>query len=208
MKQIIEWLYRKPGQKNDSAPGLPTFTADKTTVDMGNKVFNKDYQGAIDMGLKALESAPNDPMVHINLMDAYHKGKDLDPSYLDKSTEHARLAILYGHHTGLAEYRLAVNLEKKKCYYQALQLYDLILNTPGFHFSPHGVGNTIDFRGRKEKALAKLPKAQDSASDTLFSAEEINYIISGIESADRAEEWRQKEIEARLKKLKGSILRG
>jgi len=76
-----------------------------------------------------------------------------------------------------------------------------------FHFSLHGMGDMIDFRRRKEKALAKLPKAQDSASDTLFSAEEINYIISGIESADRAEERRQKEIEARLKKLKESILR-
>lgn len=192
---------------NNSAPGYASYAANQDALDMGNKVFNKDYQGAIDDGLKALESSPNDPMLHINLMDAYSKGRHINPDYIDRSTEHARLAMLNGHHTGYAEYRLAVNLEKKKFYHQSIQLYTLILDTPGFHFSSKGMGNGIDFGLRREKAIGKLSLSKDSEDAVLFSEYEIARMIEQIKAADIAEIKRQKEFEKHQRELWDRIIK-
>lgn len=209
-KHTIETPSRK-GESSDStiisAPGHASYVASEESLDMGNKVFHKDYQAAIDEGLEALRSSPNDPMLHINLMDAYSKGRQLNPDYLDKSTEHAKLAMINGHHTGYAEYRLAVNLEKKRFYHQSIQLYNLILETPGFHFTKCGMGNGIDFKLRKEKAEAKLPKANDSDSDRLFSEQEITRMITGIRDADLAEEKRQQEFKKSQEEFLEKILK-
>lgn len=122
---------------------------------LGNLIFERRYQEAIDSGLKLLEKDPEDCMIHINLMDAYFKGRALSPDYFDKSTYYAKQAILYGHNTGYAEDRLAKNLEKLKLYHQSLQLYDLILENKEFHFSQAGIGNKIDFARRRELAKKK-----------------------------------------------------
>lgn len=106
---------------------------------IGNLIYEKKYAEAIQMGLDLLKQTPNDPGVHINLMEAYFKSRESNPDYFDKSTHHAKLAMLCGHHTGLAEDRLAKNLDKCKLYHQSLQLYNLILDNPGFHFSSHGM---------------------------------------------------------------------
>lgn len=198
---------REIAPRTESVPGYASYSSSSEAQSIGNKVFHKDYQSAIDDGLKALESAPYDPMLHINLMDAYSKGRQLNPEYLDKSTEHARLAMLNGHHTGYAEYRLAINLEKKKFYYQSIQLYNLILETPGFHFTKSGMGNGIDFKSRKEKAKAKLPKACDSESDQLFSEQEVIQMIDGIKKADLAEAKAQEEFKKRQEELWDKIMR-
>lgn len=219
MKGLFSTIFRKRSSeqhpntmtsnhpKKTSAPGYASFSGTEETVAMGNKVFHKDYQGAIDDGLRALESAPEDPMVHINLMDAYYRGRDISPEHIDKSTEHAKLAMLNGHHTGLAEYRLAINLEKKKFYHQALQLYNLILNTPGFHFSQHGMGNDIDFILRKTKAIAKLPKALDKETDLLFTEEKVFHMIQGIRYAEEAERRAQQAFQKRQKALYDKIMK-
>lgn len=101
---------------------------------MGDLIYEKKYEEAISMELELLKETPNDPGVHINLMDAYFKSRDTTPEYFDKSTFHAKRAILCGHNTGYAEDRLAKNLDKKKLFHQSLQLLNLILDNPEFHF--------------------------------------------------------------------------
>ena len=135
-------------------------------------------------------------------MDAYFKGRSLSPDYFEKSTFHAKQAILFGHHTGYAELRLAKNLEKVKYYHQSLQLYNLILENKNFHFSTHGIGNCTDFVKRRASILNKMDKALDSERDVLFTSEEIVQIIQDIvdddarEKADLiADEIRMQELE-------------
>ena len=177
--------------QSQTAPGYASFNATGKTMDMGNTIFHGEYEEAIRMGLEELEKYPTDPMVHINLMVAYFKARDISPDYFAKSTEHARLAMLYGHHTGYAEQRLAINLEKEHKYHQALQLYSIILDTPGFHFSPHGCGHGIDFESRRQKTLLKITKASDTEDDRLFSNDEIKQMIIDIAKADKLEEERR-----------------
>ena len=38
---------------------------------LGNMIFEKKYQEAINLGLELLKKTPEDSGVHINLMDAY-----------------------------------------------------------------------------------------------------------------------------------------
>lgn len=159
---------------------------------MGNLIFEKKYQEAIDLGLNLLEVTPDDCGVHINLMDAYFKGRELSPDYLEKSTYHAKMSMICGHHTGYAEERLAKNLDKAKFYHQSLQLYNLILDNKEFHFSPGGCGNSIDFAKRRDAVLKKMDKALDTEEDILFTQEEIEQMIQDI----KEDEKRRKEDEA------------
>ena len=178
------------------------------TCGIGNLVFEKKFQNAIDEGLELLATNPDDPMVHINLMDAYFKGRDLSPDYLEKSTYHARMAILCGHHTGYAEQRLAKNLDKCKKYHQSLQLYSLILDTDGFHFTKHGCGNKDEFKKRRDTVLPKLSKATDSDSDVLFSLEEINQIIQGIRDNDLREKLEHERFQRIMAEMEEALLKG
>lgn len=168
---------------------------------IGNLVFEKRYEEAIELGLSLLSQNPNDPGVHINLMEAYFKSRDSNPEFFDKSTYHAKRAMLCGHNTGLAEDRLAKNLDKEKLFHQSLQLYNLILDNPDFHFSTHGMGNGIDFNKRRENILKKMDKAADSEADILFSTEEIAQIIQSIRENDSAEEAERKATEERIAML-------
>lgn len=165
---------------------------------IGNLIFEKKYAEAIQMGLDLLKLTPNDPGVHINLMEAYFKSRESNSDYFDKSTHHAKLAMLCGHHTGLAEDRLAKNLDKCKLYHQSLQLYNLILDNPGFHFSSHGMGNGIDFNKRRESILKKMDKAADTEADILFTKEEISQIIQSVRDNDAAEEAERRASEERI----------
>jgi len=135
---------------------------------IGNLTFDKQY---------------NDAGVHINLMVAYFKAREIKPDYFDKSSYHAKMAILNGHHTGYAEDRLAKNLDKQKKYHQTIQLCDLVLRDD-FHFTEHGCGNVIDFSTRKEKAQQRINKASDNENDLLFTPEEIEKIIGDIKKTD------------------------
>lgn len=171
----------------------------------GNLIFEKKCQEAIDSGLKLLEKDPEDCMIHINLMDAYFKGRALSPDYFDKSTYHAKQAILYGHNTGYAEDRLAKNLEKLKLYHQSLQLYDLILENKEFHFSQFGIGNSIDFARRRELVKKKMDKALDTASDILFTPQEVTQIIQSIKNKDAREKAEKIAFEKKMRKLEEEI---
>ncbi len=155
---------------------------------IGNLIYEKKYKEAIELGLKFLLKEPNDTGVLINLMDAYFKGKEaITPDFLAKSSYYAKQAILYGHNTGYAEERLAKNLDKEKRYHQSLQLYNLILETKGFHFSSQGCGNCINWNHRKEAILKKMDKAIDSEDDILFTSDEIVQIIQSIKDNDNKE---------------------
>ena len=150
---------------------------------IGNLTFDKQYESAIQEGLKQLKKSPHDAGVHINLMVAYFKAREINPEYFAKSSYHAKMAIINGHHTGYAEDRLAKNLDKQKRYYQTIQLCDLVLRDD-FHFSAHGCGNKIDFATRREKSLQRINKASDNENDLLFTPVEIEKIINDIKETD------------------------
>lgn len=169
---------------------------------VGELVFEKRYEEAIQLGLKILEETPCDCGVHINLMDAYFKGRKLNEDYYDRSTYHAKMAILYGHNSGYAYDRLAKNLDKGKLFHQSVQLYNLILNTKGFHFSPHGMGNGIDFSKRRNAVIAKMDKAVDSDDDVLFTQEDINQIIQNIKEQDENERLLNERYEQRMRQMR------
>ena len=186
---------------SSAIPGGSIIVAQTTVPEyckIGNLVFEKKYVEAVQLGLKLLEETPNDCGVHINLMNAYFKGKEeVAIDYLEKSSYHAKQAILFGHNTGFAEERLAKNLDKAKMFHQSLQLYNLILETEGFHFSTHGCGTTIDWNHRRESILKKMEKAVDSETDILFTPDEISQIIQSIKDNDEKER-REKERHNRL----------
>lgn len=168
---------------------------------IGSLIFEKKYAEAIELGLGILSQKPNDPGVHINLMEAYFKSRETNTEYFDKSTYHAKRAMLCGHHTGLAEDRLAKNLNKRKLYHQSIQLYNLILDNPEFHFSTHGMGNGIDFNKRRESILKKMDKAEDTEADILFTSKEIALIIQSVRDNDAAEEASRRASEERIAML-------
>ena len=73
-------------------------------------IYRKNYKSAISLLLSLRDeslSKIDRQMKHINLVQAYFKIKEID-----KCNEHCRMAIDYGHSTGLAYERLAKNLEK------------------------------------------------------------------------------------------------
>lgn len=146
---------------------------------IGNLIFAKKFHEAIELGKKLLEKTPNSDGVHVNLMDAYFKVRNENPIFLDKSIEHARLAMLYGHNTGYVQERLVINLEKLGKINQALQVCNIVL-IDQFHFSTHGFGNKDDFTKRKEKLIKKLSKPTDNEDRVLFTDEEISFLIEQI----------------------------
>jgi hypothetical protein len=125
------------------------------SVMLGNMIFEKKYQEAINLGLELLKKTPEDSGVHINLMDAYFKLREQHPDYINK-----------------------------KKYHLSLQLYNLILNTEGFHFSTHGCGNIIDWEKRRKNIIKNMDKATDKENDILFTEDEISKIIKTIYNDD------------------------
>lgn len=191
---------------NNTIPEGSTIVAESNIPEfciIGNLVYEKRYKEAVELGLKQLKTSPNDCGVHINLMNAYFKGKEITASdYIERSSYHAKQAILFGHNTGYAEERLAKNLDKAKLYHQSLQLYNLILDTAGFHFSQNGCGNSIDWNHRRESILKKMDKALDTESDILFTPEEIVMILQRIKDNDVREEAERKANEESMSNMK------
>jgi hypothetical protein len=146
---------------------------------VGNLIFEKKYHEAIDLGNKLLERTPCSAGVHVNLMDAYFKARKEDPTYYDKSTEHGRLAMLYGHNTGYVQKRLIINLEKSGKIYQAIHLCNIVL-TDEFHFSKNGCVTKEEFAKRIRTLQKKTGQSIDKKSDLIFSDEEISYLLKQI----------------------------
>ena len=153
---------------------------------------------AIALGHKLLEKNPQDCELHRALMEAYFKGRNITPTYLELSTYHAKQAILCGFNKEMAPERLAINLEKNKCFHQSLQLYNLILENKDFKFSRLCHGDYDKFKKRKESALKKLDKALDSENDILFTPQEIEQIIENIAKTNEKEDLEEKERKKRL----------
>lgn len=147
------------------------------SISLGNLMYSKQYDVVITEGLRMLESSPKDAGIHVQLMDAFYKLRDTNPTYLDQSTEHARMAIIYGHDTGYAHKRLAMNLMNTAQYHKALQLCDMVM-MPEFSFSTHGCGKVSYFGDIALRAMKKLGKATDSPKDVLFTKKQIDSIIS------------------------------
>jgi tetratricopeptide (TPR) repeat protein len=143
---------------------------------IGNLIFEKKYHEAIELGNKLLEQTPYSAGVHVNLMDAYFKVRDENPTFSDKCIEHARLAMLYGQNTGYVQERLAISLEKQGKINQALQICNIVL-LDKFQFSRHGCGNKDEFLKRKGELMNKINKAVDKEDDVLFTNDEISKII-------------------------------
>ena len=200
---VMESFNSMFGKKEDETSRVPE------SWDIGNLIFNKRYVEAVQLGLKLLSKNPHSCSVHINLMDAYFKGKEaVAADYIDKSTYHAKQAILYGHNTGYAEERLAKNLDKAKMYHQSLQLYNLILETDGFHFSTHGCGNCIDWNHRRDSILKKMNKAVDSEADILFTLDEISHIIQTIKENDEKERREKERYDSIMAEIEKAMKKG
>lgn len=199
------------------AESIPNITKDTVIyssqipayVNVGNLIFEKRYEEAISLGNKLLKDNPQSAGMHVNLMDAYFKARQMNESYYEKSTEHARLAMLYGNNTGYVQERLVINLTKDKKIYQAIQVCDIILSD-GFHFSKHGCGNKEDFAKRKAKLLQQTSKSIDNENSKIFSQLEIQDIINHIKENEIHEIEEQQAVEKRLEELrkKMSLLSG
>jgi hypothetical protein len=168
---------------------------------IGNLIFEKKYHEAIELGNILLESTPLSAGVHVNLMEAYFKLRNENPLYMDKMIEHARLAMLYGHNTGLVQKRLAISLEKKGKIFQAIQLCTIVL-LDKFHFSRHGHGNKDEFQRRREKLANKTSRTLDKFDDTLFTNDDINYLLEQIRLDDVSELKQMAENEEKINQLK------
>ena len=174
---------------------------------IGNLILEKKYHEAIDLGNKLLEKTPCSAGVHVNLMDAYFKARNEDRIFYDKSTEHARLAMLYGHNTGYVQKRLTINLEKIGKIYQAIQICNIVL-LDKFHFSKHGCGTKEEFAKRKATLIKKTDQAIDKENDLIFTNVEISYLLEQIQLDEDREIQEQAEHEKRMKQFEKEIGKG
>lgn len=171
---------------------------------IGSLIFQKKFHEAIELGEKLLKTTPASEGVHVNLMDAYFKVRNENSHFLDKSVEHAKLAMLYGHNTGYVQERLAINLEKLSKINQAIQICDIVL-LDKFHFSNHGCGNKADFIKRKQKLIQKLNKSVDNQYNAMFTHKEISFLIEQIRLEDERLNKAKIEHEKRMKQLEEEL---
>ena len=171
---------------------------------IGNLVYEKKYHEAIELGKKLLDETPHSAGVHVNLMDAYFKVRDENPLFYEKSIEHARLAMLYGHNTGYVQKKLAIGLEKQNKIHQAIQICDIVLNGK-FHFSSHGCGDKDEFVKRKEKLLKRVNNSVDSKETTVFTTDEVSFIIEQIRLEEERIKQEKIEHDKKMEQLRKSI---
>ena len=182
-KDIDENLYTT-FKKDDIVDGMSIIYAPPTPkfIDIGNLNYEKRFDEAIYLGNQLLTQCPAEnisykKMLHINLMVSYFKARIQDPSYLELSNYHAKMAIVYGHNTGYAQERLAINLEKSGRLYGVVELCDIMLSDK-FDFSTHAMGTKEQFRNRKNKILLKISKSKIIYDEIpVFTNEEIDSIF-------------------------------
>ncbi|MCJ7812650.1 hypothetical protein MUP95_04935 [bacterium] len=150
-------------------------------IDSANKIYNKQYDSAIiDLKQQLKKTNPNDfenlSMIHINLMQAYFKNRTKNENYFDLSTFHAKEALKYGHNTGLAAYRLIVNLEKIGEIQHAIEVCKLVISKE-YHFSKYGFKQKPEFIERLNKLNLKFKKQVEHTSESYFTEEEKEMII-------------------------------
>ena len=131
-------------------------------IGSANKIFNKEYDSAIvDLKKQLQKISPIDfqnlSMIHINLMQAYFKNRETHSEYLELSNYHAKEAIKCGHNTGLAPFRLVVNLEKQNKLKQAIEVCNIVTDK-NYKFYIHGYKQKDEFIERLKKLKLKLKK--------------------------------------------------
>lgn len=171
---------------------------------IGNLIYEKKYHEAIELGEKLLIETPHSAGVHVNLMDAYFKIRNENPTFYGKSIEHARLAMLYGHNTGYVQKKLAIGLEKQGNIYQALQVCDIVL-IDKFHFSKHGSGSKDEFTKRKERLTKKVSKSTDNVKTEVFTNEEISFIIKQIQMEEKRIKQEEIEHKRKMKQMRKNL---
>ena len=171
---------------------------------IGNLIFEKKFHEAIELGNKLVKKTPHSAGVHVNLMDVYFKVRDENPIFYDKSVEHARLAMLYGHNTGYVQERLVINLEKLGKINQAIQVCNIVL-LDQFHFSTHGGGSKEEFAKRKDKLINKLSKTSDNNESIIFTEKEILFLIEQIRIEDERIKKEKIEYEKRMKQFEKDL---
>lgn len=150
-------------------------------IDAANKIYNKEYDSAIaDLKNQLKNTSQIDfqklSMIHINLMQAYFKNRDAHLEYFELSNYHAKEALKFGHNTGLAPFRLIVNLEKQNKLNLAIEVCDIVTDE-NYKFSIHGYKQKEEFIERLEKLKLRLKKNGDINNATLFSEEERKMTI-------------------------------
>jgi len=150
-------------------------------IDSANKIYNKQYDSAIsDLKAQLKKAKSNEleniSMIHINLMQAYFKNRSRDNEFFDLSIFHAKEALKYGHNTGLAAFRLIVNLEKKMKIKHAIEVCKLV-TSKNYHFSRFGFKQKPEFIERLRKLSLKLEKLDDDSSELFFTDKEKEMII-------------------------------
>lgn len=164
----------------------------KKSLDLGNLLYEGNYSEVIRQGELYIQNHPDDAGVHVMLMDAYFKMRNKDWKNVQRSANHAKIAILFGHDTGYCHERLLKNLREMEYYYQALQLCNMILH-PDFEFSSRGCGKKEYFdkaKGAIQKQIDK-GKAKDNADDIVFCEEQIAQII------EKTRQRKAREVEAK-----------
>ncbi len=156
-------------------------------VEAANKTYNKEFDSAIDELSKQLEDTDaNDytklAMIHINLMQAYFKNRTKHDNYFKMSSEHAKKALICGHNTGLAPFRLIVNLEKEGNLFQAMEVCKLVIDNR-YYFSPTGYKQKPEFMERLEKLQKKAKKDESIDHNPLFTKSEIELAIKNSHNA-------------------------
>lgn len=140
-----------------------------------NDILNKNYEKAIlDLKGQLQENiySKYNSMVHINLMNAYFKIKDLD-----NCNYHAKMALLCGHNTGLAGERLVINLTKDKRYCSAINVCD-VMASESFVYGYRVMGSQDKFKERRKKIVDKIDKDLDLVENKYFTQQEIETIYS------------------------------
>ncbi|MDP8313725.1 MAG: hypothetical protein RAP70_01455 [Candidatus Celaenobacter antarcticus] len=150
-------------------------------IDAANKIYKKEYDSAIEDLKKQLNKTSKVnykglSMVHINLMQAYFRNRATHPEYFDRSTYHAKEALKYGHNTGLAAFRLIVNLEKRHKVKQAIEVCNIVTDK-NYKFSIYGYKQKDEFVERLKKLEIKLKNSGDNNTEHLFTDKEKKMTI-------------------------------
>lgn len=151
-------------------------------VEAANKTYNKEFDSAIKDLSKQLENTSSNDysklaMIHINLMQAYFKNRTRHDNYFTLSSEHAKKALICGHNTGLAPFRLIINLEKEGNLFQAMEVCKLVIDNR-YYFSPSGYKQKPEFIERLKRLQKKAEKIEPLNDNPLFTKNEIELAIS------------------------------
>ena len=164
----------KIGTKSPSSSMTLVYKSEPPSgASLGELIYAKRYSETIRVGKGLLEREPYSASIHVNLMDAYFKKRKDGAKYLNLSTYHAKMALIYGLNTGYASQRLVINLEKTHMIYQAIQLCDVVTDKR-YQFSSFGFGDKGEYFDRKERLYKKLHLAKDTESTRLFTDAELS----------------------------------